>query len=115
MELESIITKAEEETNDNFNHRSIKELWGHAWKEFCELSVFGKIIYIFEYPFTILRDITCPVPDDIRWNKYWLLITSFGAPFAFCYFISSRRLPFARPQWISPLRSSVPSLCGPSC
>lgn len=106
--------KAEEEIKDNFDHKSVKELWGHAWKEFCSLSVFGKIIYVFEYPFTILRDVTCPVVDDDRWNKYWILMTSFGAPFALCYFTSSRRFVFARSQWISALPSSPPSLCGHS-
>lgn len=114
MELESILLKAEEEIKDNFNHKSVKELWGHAWKEFCSLSVFGKIIYVFEYLFTILRDVTCPVVDDDRWNKYWILMTSFGAPFALCYFTSSRRFVFARSQWISALPSSPPSLCGHS-
>ena len=115
MELESVILKAEEEIKEEFNHKSIKELWVHAWKEFCSLSVFGKIIYVFEYPFTILRDITCPVVDDERWHKYWLLLTSFGAPFAFCYFTSSRRfVSSTRPQWISVLPSSPLSLCGHS-
>ena len=28
-------------------------------------------------------------PVNLRWNKYWLLITSFGAPFAFAVFAGS--------------------------
>ena len=88
-ELESYIVRVEDASKDVFDHKSIRELWLHAWREFRARSLVHKIIYIFEYPFTLLRDISCPIVEDERWNKYWLLCTSFGATFAFCSFAGS--------------------------
>lgn len=51
----------------------------------------SKIFYIIEYPFTILRDITCPIVEEERWNKYWLLISSVGAPFIIAFFSDGRK------------------------
>ena len=46
----------------------------------------SKIAYISEYPFTILRDLSCPIVHEDRWNKYWILGSSFGAPFLIAFF-----------------------------
>ncbi len=86
-ELEKVLVA--EEAPDTFDRRSVKELWSHAFAAFKERSFLGKLDYVLEYPFTLLRDITCPIVADDRWNKYWLLITSFGAPFAFAVFAGS--------------------------
>ncbi|KAK8825547.1 hypothetical protein WA577_000720 [Blastocystis sp. JDR] len=83
-ELEKVLVA--EEAPDTFDRRSVKELWSHAFAAFKERSFLGKLDYVLEYPFTLLRDMTCPIVADDRWNKYWLLITSFGAPFAFAVF-----------------------------
>lgn len=86
-ELEKVLMA--EETPVPLNRRSVKELWSHALAGFKERSFFGKLDYILEYPFILLRDMTCPIVADDRWNKYWLLFTSFGAPFAFALFAGS--------------------------
>lgn len=39
-----------------------------------------KVLYVMEFPFTILRDVSCPIVEEDRWNKYWLLLSSVGAP-----------------------------------
>lgn len=57
-----------------------------AWANFKEESISGKLLYVVQYPFTLLRDMTCPLVADDRWNKYWLLLTSFGAPFIIAVF-----------------------------
>ena len=54
----------------------------------------SKIIYIAEYPFTILRDLSCPIVHEDRWNKYWILGSSFGAPFLIAFFTDSIILSF---------------------
>ena len=88
--LEEIIAEAEAETpRRDVDRRSVKDLWMNAWEGFRELSWFRKIIYIVEYPFTLLRDMSTPLVEEDRWNKYWLLFSSFGAPFLFAYFSNS--------------------------
>ena len=39
-----------------------------------------KIVYILELPITILRNTTIPVVMEERFNKFSLLLTSFGMP-----------------------------------
>ena len=88
--LEEVIAKAEAETpRKEVNRRSISELWLNAWDEFKEKSVFQKIMYVIEYPFTLLRDMSTPLVEDEQWNKYWLLASSFLAPFLFAVFSNS--------------------------
>ena len=44
-----------------------------------------KVLYVMEFPFTILRDV-----EEDRWNKYWLLLSSVGAPFLIAFFAGGR-------------------------
>lgn len=100
--LEEIVARVEneEETeNKPINRQSIRELWlsrlrlfflyKDAWKNFREQSILSKIAYISEYPFTYLRDLSCPIVHEDRWNKYWILGSSFGAPFLIAFFADS--------------------------
>ena len=43
-----------------------------------------------EFPFTILRDVSWPIVEEDRWNKYWLLFSSLGAPFLITFFAGGR-------------------------
>ena len=87
-ELEQVIT-AEAQADPVVDRRSVKAVWSHAFGAFKERSLLSKVDYIMEYPFTLLRDVTCPIVEDDRWNKYWVLFTSFGAPFGFAFLAGS--------------------------
>ncbi|KAK8794984.1 hypothetical protein WA588_003835 [Blastocystis sp. NMH] len=71
---------------ETVDRRSVKQLVVHAWGNFLELSPVKKVLYVMEFPFTILRDVSCPIVEEDRWNKYWLLLSSVGAPFLIAFF-----------------------------
>lgn len=83
--LEEVISQAEASQKE-INRRSAKELWIEGWEEFKKCSVMKKVLYILEYPFTLLRDMSIPLVEDDRWNKYWILCCSFGTPFILAHF-----------------------------
>ena len=70
--------------------KSIMIYFIDAYTNFKERSWYSKIFYIIEYPFTLLRDMTCPIVEEERWNKYWLLCSSVGAPFVIALFSDGR-------------------------
>ena len=49
-----------------------------------------KVLYVMEFPFSILRVVSCPIVEVNRWNKYWLLLSSVGAPFLIAFFAGGR-------------------------
>ena len=59
-------------------------------RHFLPLSVVKKILYVMEFPFTLLRDVSCPIVEEERWNKYWVLLSSLGAPFLIAFFAGGR-------------------------
>ncbi len=49
------------------------------------MSFADKMLYIYEIPLNLLRDITIPPSEPEKWNKYKVMIVSVLGPIFVCF------------------------------
>jgi hypothetical protein len=54
-------------------------------QSWAEMSIIDKILYIYEIPLNILRDITIPPSENEKWNKHKVMLVCIFGPIFFCF------------------------------
>ena len=86
--MTNLLTVAEDEPEvpkENEKWSLFKSYVKNEVEYYKKLSWYWKIIYWIEAPMTILRNATIPVVMEERYNKFHLLLTSFGIPLFLFY------------------------------
>lgn len=86
--MTNLLTVAEEEPNvaqENAKWTLFKSYVTKEVEYYKKLPWYWKIVYWLEAPLTILRNVTIPVVMEERYNKFHLLLTSFGIPLFLFY------------------------------